>query len=259
MSFLDISITDVLDIALVAILIYQLYRLVKGTVAIKIFLGVLAIYLLWKLVQALNMHVLSEILGQFIGVGVIALIIVFQQEIRRFLLMIGTTGFQRRGKFINQLLRNTGELSFVTDIDSIVDAARYMGNEKTGALMVITRNSELRLIAQTGDELDAQLSKRLLLSIFNKYSPLHDGAVIITGNRITAARAVLPVTERTNLPAHLGMRHRAAIGITEQSDAVCVIVSEETGKISYAIDGEIRYNLEDMELQKLLETDLRKE
>lgn len=257
MSFLDISVTDVLDIVLVAILIYQLYRLVKGTVAIKIFLGVLAIYLLWKLVQALNMHVLSEILGQFIGVGVIALIIVFQQEIRRFLLVIGTTGFQRRGKFLSNLLRSTDETEVQTDIDAIVDAAKYMAAEKTGALIVVTRNSELRMIAQTGDELDARLSKRLLLSIFNKYSPLHDGAVLVSKNRIAAARAVLPATEKSNLPAHLGMRHRAAIGVTEQSDAVCVIVSEETGKISYAISGEIRYNLEDMDLQKQLEKDLR--
>jgi len=256
-SFLDISVTDVLDIVLVAILIYQLYRLVKGTVAIKIFLGVLAIYLLWKLVQALNMHVLSEILGQFIGVGVIALIIVFQQEIRRFLLVIGTTGFQRRGKFLSNLLRSTDETEVQTDIDAIVDAAKYMAAEKTGALIVVTRNSELRMIAQTGDELDARLSKRLLLSIFNKYSPLHDGAVLVSKNRIAAARAVLPATEKSNLPAHLGMRHRAAIGVTEQSDAVCVIVSEETGKISYAISGEIRYNLEDMDLQKQLEKDLR--
>lgn len=257
MSFLDISVTDVLDIVLVAILIYQLYRLVKGTVAIKIFLGVLAIYLLWKLVQALNMHVLSEILGQFIGVGVIALIIVFQQEIRRFLLVIGTTGFQRRGKFLSNLLRSTDETEVQTDIDAIVDAAKYMAAEKTGALIVVTRNSELRMIAQTGDELDARLSKRLLLSIFNKFSPLHDGAVLVSKNRIAAARAVLPATEKSNLPAHLGMRHRAAIGVTEQSDAVCVIVSEETGKISYAISGEIRYNLEDMDLQKQLEKDLR--
>lgn len=257
MSFLDISFTDVLDIVLVAILIYQLYRLVKGTVAIKIFLGVLAIYLLWKLVQALNMHVLSEILGQFIGVGVIALIIVFQQEIRRFLLVIGTTGFQRRGKFLSNLLRSADETEVQTDIDAIVDAAKYMAAEKTGALIVVTRNSELRMIAQTGDELDARLSKRLLLSIFNKYSPLHDGAVLISKNRIAAARAVLPATEKSNLPAHLGMRHRAAIGVTEQSDAVCVIVSEETGKVSYAIGGEIRYNLEDMDLQKQLEKDLR--
>ena len=257
MSFLDISFTDVLDIVLVAILIYQLYRLVKGTVAIKIFLGVLAIYLLWKLVQALNMHVLSEILGQFIGVGVIALIIVFQQEIRRFLLVIGTTGFQRRGKFFSNLLRSADETEVQTDIDAIVDAAKYMAAEKTGALIVVTRNSELRMIAQTGDELDARLSKRLLLSIFNKYSPLHDGAVLVSKNRIAAARAVLPATEKSDLPAHLGMRHRAAIGVTEQSDAVCVIVSEETGKVSYAIAGEIRYNLEEMDLQKQLEKDLR--
>ncbi len=258
MSFIDFGILDVIDIVLVAILLYQLYQLVKGTVAINILIGVTAIYLLWKIVEALKMELLSEILGQFIGVGVIALIIVFQQELRKFLLMIGTTSFSSRRNLLRQIANFKKETSeHRTDVDSIVEAAKDMAAEKTGALMVITRNSELAQMADTGDVLNAELSKRLLESIFAKSSPLHDGAVIIREDRIIAARAVLPPTERNNVPAHFGMRHRAALGVSEQSDALVVIVSEETGKISYAVGGDLRVNLEPMELQKQLEKDLR--
>lgn len=258
MSFIDFGILDVIDIVLVAILLYQLYQLVKGTVAINILIGVTAIYLLWKIVEALKMELLSEILGQFIGVGVIALIIVFQQELRKFLLMIGTTSFSSRRNLLRQIANFKKETTeHYTDVDAIVEAAKDMAAEKTGALMVVTRNSELAQIADTGDALNAELSKRLLESIFAKSSPLHDGAVIIRNDRIIAARAVLPATERNNVPAHYGMRHRAALGISEQSDALVVIVSEETGKISYAVGGDLRVNLEAMELQKQLEKDLR--
>jgi len=257
-SFLDFGILDIIDIVLVAILLYQLYQLVKGTVAINILIGVTAIYLLWKIVEALKMELLSEILGQFIGVGVIALIIVFQQELRKFLLMIGTTSFSSRRNILRQIAnfnRETEEHNI--NIDAIVEAAKDMASEKTGALMVITRNSELNQISDTGDRIEAELSKRLLESIFSKHSPLHDGAVIIRDDKIIAARAVLPSTERNNVPPHFGMRHRAALGVSEQSDALVVIVSEETGKISYAVAGDLRVNLEPMELQKQLEKDLR--
>lgn len=258
MSFLDFGILDIIDIVLVAILLYQLYQLVKGTVAINILIGVTAIYLIWKVVEALKMELLSEILGQFIGVGVIALIIVFQQELRKFLLMIGTTSFSSRRNILRQIANlNRESMEHNVDVDSIVEAAKDMAAEKTGALIVITRNSELSQISDTGDMIGAELSKRLLESIFAKHSPLHDGAVIIRDDKIVAARAVLPTTERNNVPAHFGMRHRAALGVSEQSDAVVVIVSEETGKISYAVGGDLRVNLEPMELQKQLEKDLR--
>lgn len=258
MSFIDFGILDIIDIVLVAILLYQLYQLVKGTVAINILIGVTAIYLLWKIVEALKMELLSEILGQFIGVGVIALIIVFQQELRKFLLMIGTTSFSSRRNILRQIAnfnRETAEHN--VNVDAIVEAAKDMAAEKTGALMVITRNSELHQISETGDRIEAELSKRLLESIFAKHSPLHDGAVIIRDDKIITARAVLPTTERNDVPPHFGMRHRAALGVSEQSDAVVVVVSEETGKISYAVSGDLRVNLEPMELQKQLEKDLR--
>ncbi|QTN39390.1 TIGR00159 family protein [Cryomorphaceae bacterium] len=258
MSFIDFGILDIIDIVLVAILLYQLYQLVKGTVAINILIGVTAIYLLWKIVEALKMELLSEILGQFIGVGVIALIIVFQQELRRFLLMIGTTSFSSRRNIMRQIANFNRETEDHTvDVDAIVEASKDMAAEKTGALMVITRNSELNQVSDSGDRIEAGLSKRLLESIFAKNSPLHDGAVIIRDDKIIAARAVLPTTERNDVPAHFGMRHRAALGVSEQSDALVVIVSEETGKISYAVGGDLRVNLEPMELQKQLEKDLR--
>ncbi len=257
MGFLDFGILDIIDIVLVAILLYQLYQLVKGTVAINILIGVTAIYLLWKIVEALKMELLSEILGQFIGVGMIALIIVFQQELRKFLLMVGNRSFSSRKNLLRQLLnfsRKTDEHK--VNVNTIVEAARDMAKERTGTLMVITRNSELNQISDTGDRIEAGLSKWLLESIFSKNSPLHDGAVIIRGSKIVAARTVLPTTERHDVPAHFGMRHRAALGVSEQSDALVVVVSEETGKISYAASGDLLVNLEPMELREQLEKDL---
>jgi diadenylate cyclase len=257
MGFLDFSLLDFIDIALVALLIYQLYRLVKGTVAINIFVGVIAIYLLWKLVEALQMELLSEILGQFIGVGVIALLIVFQQELRKFLLIIGTTGFKpKKGSFFGSMkwAKNTKSTPD-TDIESILLACKELSQTYTGALIVINRNSKLRFFVETGDAIEAPLSVQLLKSIFYKNSPLHDGAVIISGNRIEAARCVLPVSDNPKIPARYGMRHRASIGITEQSDAISIAVSEETGELSYAKEGHMKSRLTIDELKSYLEAD----
>ena len=236
MDFLKIGIIEIIDIALVAILIYQLYKLVKGTVAINIFIGLAAIYLLWKLVSAIHFQLLSEILGQFIGVGVIILAIVFQQELRRFLIMIG------KGKII----KNKGLLkfNFVVDADNnlnisaIVNACQDMSNTKTGAIMILTQIDDLAIFAESGVEMNASISEPMIKSIFYKNSPLHDGAVIIRENKIISARSVLPVSNSNEIPGYLGMRHRAAIGITEESDAIAIIVSEETGEVSYAKEGE---------------------
>lgn len=234
LSFLDISILDILDIFLVAFLLYQIYRLVKGTVAINIFIGVAAIFLIWKLVQALQMEVLSLILGNFIGVGVIALVIVFQQEIRRFLLVIGSTNFTSKRIFLKQLkwLRddNEEEIGF----SEIVLACKEMSQTKTGALMVIERKSPLGFYSNTGTKIGGKLSTALLLTIFKKNSPLHDGAIIISGSKIMAAGCILPVTEKQNVPTRFGLRHRAAMGVAEKTDAMALIVSEETGDISIA-------------------------
>lgn len=234
MSFLDFSILDALDILLVAFLLYQLYRLIRGTVAINIFIGVAAIYLVWKLVEALQMELLTEILGNFMGVGVIALVIVFQQEIRKFLLLLGTTSFTRRKRFLRQIKWLRTEDEPETGIQEIAMACRDLASTKTGAIMVIERQSGLGSYSDTGTAINASLSARLLESIFNKSSPLHDGAVIISSGKIVAAGCILPITEKTSLPRRFGLRHRAAIGIAEKTDAVAVVVSEETGDLSIA-------------------------
>ena len=256
MDFLEFKLIDLIDIFLAAILIYQVYRLVKGTVAINIFIGVTVIYLVWKVVEAMHMRLLSEILGQFIGLGVLALIIVFQQEIRKFLLMIGASGVKGRKNVFRQLSGIKARAVENVDVEAIVNACRNLSHDNLGALIVITRNSQLGFFEQTGDRLNAVLSSRLLESVFQKNAPMHDGAVIITGNEILAARCVLPVSDNRELPSNYGMRHRSAIGITEQTDALAVVVSEENGKLSYAKEGALQYDLEHTELLKLLEADL---
>ena len=243
---------DALDIFLVSVLLYQLYKLVKGSVAINIFVGILSIYLIWLLVKALNMHLLGTILGQFIGVGVIALIVVFQQEIRRFLLLIGTNGIlgNTRWKLIDWSGKK--EVRHPLDINTFVKACKNMAESKTGAIIVLTTQSDLKFYVNTGDEINAKLSDRLIESIFFKNNPLHDGAVIVTDNMIMAARCVLPVTENPDFPANLGMRHRAAVGISEVSDAIAVVVSEQTGEIALAMEGHLKTNLNPEKLAKTL-------
>ena len=248
--FISVQWFDILDIVLVALLLFQLYKLVKGTVAIRIFLGILAIYLLWKLVSAMQMEMLSEILGQFIGVGVLALIIVFQQEIRRFLLLVGSQSpFAGKG-VVRKLLKWTkqDEQHVFLDINSVIKACFNMSKSKTGALIIIATDSELKFHASTGIEMDAKLSSILLESIFFKNSPLHDGGVIIHNNRIKAAKCILPLSDNPDIPNQFGLRHRAAIGLTENSPAFAIVVSEETGKISF-IEG-TRYEL-DLNPEKL--------
>lgn len=237
--FISIRILDVFDILLTALLFYQVYRLIKGTIAMNIFIGIFAVYLVWLLVRALNMQLLGAILGQFIGVGVIALIIVFQQEIRRFLLLIGTRYVSNRTFSIEKLFTSVSGSRPKIRINSLVKAIKNLADTKTGALIVIARKSELETYSGTGDILDAITSSRLLASIFCRESPLHDGAVIVIGDKIHAARCVLPVSENPDLPAEYGMRHRAALGMSEQTDAAVVVISEETGRISIADGGQL--------------------
>ncbi len=253
-GFLDIRLVDVIDILLVALILYRVYLLVRGSAAISIFIGIMLVYFAWLLVRALHMELLGSILGQVTGVGVLALLIVFQQEIRRFLMLIGSKQFLARFRVAGNLfpwqwkVKNENDLN----IAPVVKACRHMSRTKTGAIIVLARSSDMSFYASTGDSLDAALSKRLIENIFYKGSPLHDGAIIISGNKIKAARCVLPITENQELPARLGMRHRAAIGITEQSDAVVVIVSEETGEIAVAKEGQITTGLSAEELEKEL-------
>jgi uncharacterized protein (TIGR00159 family) len=242
---------DVVDVLLVALLIYQLYYLIKGTAAINIFIGILLFYLLWILVKALNMQLFGSILGKFIDVGFIALLIVFQQELRRFLLFIGTSDIFTKGKIFD--FKWNMNPTHKMDINAIVKACKNMSESKTGAIIIITKNNELKFYANTGDGIEAKVSVRMIESIFYKNSPLHDGALIISGNEIVAARCVLPVTENNEFPAHLGMRHRAAVGITENSDAIAVVVSEQTGDISFSKEGELKHGVTPERLREMLE------
>ncbi|MEX0965932.1 MAG: diadenylate cyclase CdaA [Bacteroidia bacterium] len=255
-GFIEIRLLDVVDIILVAILIYFLYKLVRGTIAFNIFIGFLSIFLLSKIVEALNMQLLSEILGEFIGVGVLALLIVFQQEVRRFLLIIGKNSFLLNQNWSWQkILPWNWKLQKPTDLNytALVDACRNLSRTKTGALIVIAKTSELRFYASTGTAINGDVSTKLLESIFNKKSPLHDGAVVIAANRIKAAGCILPVSESETLPHHLGMRHRSGLGISEQTDAVVIIISEERGSISIAQDGKITLKVNPKMLQQRLQ------
>ncbi len=254
-AFIQIKLTDLIDIFLVAVLMYVLYNLLKGTAATNIFLGIISIFILWRIVLLLEMEMLSQILGAFISVGFIALIIVFQPEIRQFLLLIGTP------RFLDKMRKRFGFLKFSTgiiknlDVDPIVSACRKMSLTKTGALIVIARLNELRQYTESGQAVDARISEDLIMNLFFKNSPLHDGAVIILNNRIKSARSILPVSGNQNLAGELGLRHRAALGITEKTDAIAIIVSEETGHISCFQSGEINLNITPSQLKKFLDAE----
>lgn len=248
-----------IDIALVAALLYQVYKLLKGSVAIKIFVGFLSLYLIYLLVRALRMELLSAILGQFMGVGVIAALIIFAPEIRKFLLIVGRTSIFSDDNILKDILffwRKKENSAF--NISPIIDASKVLAGSNTGALMVISSNTELKFYAESGDLLDAELSKRLLISIFNKYSPLHDGAVIIHKGRIKAARCILPVTER-EVPAQFGLRHRAGIGMSEATDSLILVVSEETGQMSMMKNGKVLHNLSFQEIREIINDYLNNE
>lgn len=248
-GFLEITWIDIIDILLVSLLLYQMYKLMKGSIAVKIFLGLLSVYLIYLIVKALKMELLTAILGQFIGVGVIAAIILFQQEIRKFLLLIGKTTFIENEivwPWKKQVKKD------VLNLNPIIETAKILAGSNTGALIVFAKGSELKFYAESGDILDAQISKRLLIAIFQKNSPLHDGAVIIANGRIKAARCILPVSESDQLPANFGLRHRAAIGMTEVTDSVVLIVSEETGQIALSVNGKMDTNLSKSELKSKL-------
>ena len=257
LDFLDFSFLDALDILLVAILIYYTYKLLKGTVAINIFLGIAFIFLIWKITQILKMEMLSNILGYLLSGGVIALIIVFQQEIRKFLLMIGTTNVTSRTQFLKQLKFLKSEITLETDSDTLLNACKKMSKTKTGALIVIERTNSLDFLIKTGDSMNAEINEVLLESIFYKNSPLHDGATIIRDNFVVATRVILPISDSINIPSRFGLRHRAAFGVSEKTDAVCLLVSEETGEISYIKDGSFELYADYNELVEKLKLDIQ--
>ncbi len=255
-DFLDFGFLDFLDIILVAFLLYYIYKLVRGTVAINIFFGIAIIYLIWKLTQVLHMEMLSDILGKFIGGGFIALIIVFQQEIRKFLLMLGSTSFATKRGFLKQMNFLKTDVNSATNVEAIINSCVEMGKTKTGALIVIARNNSLESFKTTGDTMQIEVNEPILKSIFYKNSPLHDGAIIIEDNLITATRVILPVDRDAVIPARFGLRHRAAIGVSLQTDALVIAVSEETGRISFIKNGEFILFDDTDKLIELIQTDL---
>lgn len=258
--FLSFNITDAIDILLVAIMLYQLYKMVKGTAAVNVFIGLALIYIVWIIVRAFELKLLGSILGKFINVGVIAVMVVFQQEIRKFLLYIGSNEFIKNKNWRSIFsFSNVSVASsrYVLDADAVINACFNMSETKTGALIIISRKSDLKFYVNTGEIVDSALTDKMLENIFYKNSPMHDGAVIIKDNRIIAARCVLPVTENENFPSHFGMRHRAAVGLTETTDALAITVSEQTGNVSLTVNGEINSNLNRDKLRYLIEKNLK--
>ena len=257
-SFLEFSFVDVLDIVVVAFLLFYLYKLVKGTVAINIFLGIVIIYFMYQLTITLNMNVLSNILGNFISVGFFALIVVFQQEIRKFLLLLGSTNYTSRESFVRyfNFLNLEEEQIVQLDLTLFVNACENMAKDKMGAIIVLERSNNLDFVKSTGDETKITLSPQILESIFYKNSPLHDGAIIIKGNRITATRIVLPVSESNSIPSRFGLRHRAGLGISEKTDALVIVISEERGDIVYIKNGQFQKFDSAEKLKRTLSEDL---
>lgn len=255
-GFIPIGFKDIIDIVAVAILMYYVYRMAKGTNAPSIITGIILIYVVWVLTKALNMELLSSILGNVIGVGVVALIVVFQPEIRQFLQNIGLKRNKRNNSIWKKVFgAETGDEKL--DITPIVKAVIDMSQTKTGALIVIQQETDLTFISETGIAIDAQTSVPLIENIFFKNSPLHDGAAIIYENRIVAAKCILPST-LANVPKSYGMRHRAALGMSEVSDAIILVVSEETGGISVAQDSEIKRSIPHDQVRASLMRALRK-
>ena len=241
-GFLKFSFTDMLDVLLVALIIYLVFRWIRDSTVMNIFLAVISIFVLKVLADALKMKLMGALLSTFIDVGVIAIIVIFQPEIRRFLSTIGRragSSIEKRPMLRKLLVKTEVESVDAKSITAIAQACQEMSEQKTGALIIIRQKDLLQSIIDTGDIIDAEISSRLIMNIFFKNSPLHDGAMIIGSNRIIAARCTLPITERTNLPARLGMRHKAAVGISEQCDAMVIVVSEQTGRISFVRGGEI--------------------
>lgn len=250
---IDFGIKDIIDIFLVASMLFYIYRLMKESRSLNIFVGIMLFILIWLFVsQIVEMRLLGSILDKLVSVGVIALIVIFQEDIRRFLYEIGSQkGMRRLVRFFKTNKDARKEVDKAT-IMPIVMACMSMAKKYVGALIVLERGVPLRDIMDTGEVIDAKVNQRLIENIFFKNSPLHDGAMIISNKRIAAAGCILPVSHNLDIPKELGLRHRAALGMSQNSDAICVIVSEETGRISVALRGEFRLRLSAEELESIL-------
>lgn len=256
-DFLDLSFVDVFDIILVALLLFYLYKLVRGTVAINIFIGIVIIYIIWKLTAILKMDMLSSILGNFISVGFFALIVVFQQEIRKFLLLIGSTNFTNRKtvvRYFNFLKEKQNTTAIPLDL--LVADCKQMAKTKTGALIVIEQNNNLDFLILAENEVHLELAPQMLETLFFKNGPMHDGAIILRNNTIIATRVILPVSQTEKLPKKYGLRHRAGLGISEKTDAFVVVISEQRGSITYIKNGQIIEMSSAESLSKQIKEDL---
>lgn len=251
-GFLQVDIWDIFDILIVGAMLYQLYRLLRGSIALNIFVGMMLLFLSYQAFQALGMDLLSSILYQFINIGFVSLIIIFQPEVRRFLLLLGNSTLRQRDSVWNRLLGREEVSESAPEIEDIRRAFLRMAGNKTGALVVITKEADPDTVITGGTQMNADISYGLLVSIFHKESPLHDGAVVIHNRRISRASAILPVSENTDLPQSVGLRHRAAVGVSEKIDVACFIVSEENGKISFAHNGQLERGLAEVRLRELL-------
>lgn len=247
-SLFSVGILDVIDILLVAFLIYKIYKMTRGTTAVTIFWTISLLYAAWVAARALNMELISTILGQVTGVGLLALLIVFQQEIRRFLLYVGNYYKMRHRVSLRHILNHTSRFMSESNVMELAEGCAQMSKEYTGALIAIARHDKLQEVIETGVRVDGLVRARLIESFFFKNSPLHDGALIVRNDRLEAAQCILPVSNNVNIPKRLGLRHRAAIGLAEQSDALLIVVSEETGAISLFYGTE---HIEGMTLQQL--------
>ena len=253
---IDFGIKDIIDILLVALLLYYLYRVMKKSGTINIFVGILSIIGVWIVTSGIfEMKLTGTILDKFMNIGLLILVILFQDQIKRFLVDLGS---QNKWRAIRRLIFRQEEISEENhaDITTIVYSCMNMSKTKTGALIVIQRKMPLTDYEKTGDEINANINVRLIENIFFKNSPLHDGAMIIAQHKITAAGCILPVSHDMNIPKILGLRHRAALGMSQVTDALCIIVSEETGKISVAKDGELKVHVSTIDLENILSQSL---
>ena len=248
--FFDISIMDIIDVVLVALMLYYIYRLMKDSGSLNVFVGILVFIFSWLFVsKMLQMRLLGSILDQLMSVGTLALVVIFQEEIRNF---FRTLGSHRHFGFLSKFFSRDKKDSNATEVMPIVLACNSMAQQKVGALIVVQRNMSLDDIVKTGETINANISQRLVEAVFFKNAPLHDGAMIVQNGRITAAQCILPVSHNLNISKKLGLRHRSAIGVTEIYDAIAIVVSEETGTISAAIGGKLIQNLDARKLEEIL-------
>lgn len=253
-GFLNLSLADIMDILMVAAILYVLFRWIRGSSAMNIFLAILLLLIIRVIVGALNMRLMTSLMNGLFDVGLLALLVIFQPEIRHFLIKIGGNSARWRTLLDNFIGNKAAAVDDRAAIE-IAEACKAMSDDKVGALIVFPGQNSLQHIIETGDIIDALVSRRLILNLFFKNSPLHDGAMIVSGDRIVASRCTLPITERTDIPASFGMRHKAAIGITEESDATVIVVSEETGNISYVRAGVVKKLESAFDVQNILRTD----